>query len=153
MAHLSAEEREKGVITASAGNHAQGVAFSGQRLHVRTLIVMPATTPEIKVNACRARGAEVVLHGDSYSDAEAHAYTLQAELGLTFIHPYDDPLVIAGQGTIGLEISQQLRADQYRVFVPVGGGGLIAGIAETFYVPLAPHNRTRCTRACWQASA
>ena len=129
MAHLSAEERAAGVITASAGNHAQGVAFSGQKLGVRTLIVMPATTPEIKVNACRARGAEVVLHGDSYSDAEAHAFGLQAELGLTFIHPYDDPLVIAGQGTIGLEISQQLRADEYRVFVPVGGGGLIAGIA------------------------
>jgi threonine dehydratase len=81
------------------------------------------------VNACRARGAEVVLHGDSYSDAEALAYRLQAERGLTFIHPYDDPLVIAGQGTIGLEISQQLRAERYRVFVPVGGGGLIAGIA------------------------
>jgi threonine dehydratase len=129
MAHLSAEERARGVITASAGNHAQGVAFSGNKLGVRTLIVMPATTPEIKVNACRARGAEVVLHGDSYSDAEALAYRLQAERGLTFIHPYDDPLVIAGQGTIGLEISQQLRAERYRVFVPVGGGGLIAGIA------------------------
>jgi threonine dehydratase len=129
MAQLSPEERARGVITASAGNHAQGVAFSGQKLGVRTLIVMPATTPEIKVNACRARGAEVVLHGDSYSDAEALAYQIQAERGLTFIHPYDDPLVIAGQGTIGLEISQQLRAEQFRVFAPVGGGGLIAGIA------------------------
>lgn len=96
---------------------------------MRTLIVMPATTPEIKVAACRRRNAEVVLYGDSYSDAEAHAYRLQQELGLTFIHPYDDPLVIAGQGTIGLEISQQMRAERYRVFVPVGGGGLIAGIA------------------------
>ncbi|MBP1465976.1 threonine ammonia-lyase, biosynthetic [Candidatus Chloroploca sp. M-50] len=129
MAHLSPAERERGVITASAGNHAQGVAFSGQHLDVRTVIVMPVTTPEIKIQACRARGAEVVLHGDSYSDAEAHAYLLQAELGLTFIHPYDDPLVIAGQGTIGLEISQQMRAENYYVFVPIGGGGLAAGIA------------------------
>lgn len=129
MAHLTPEERERGVITASAGNHAQGVAFSGQRLGIRTVIVMPVTTPEIKVAACRARGAEVILHGDSYSDAEAHAYALQANLGLTFIHPYDDPLVIAGQGTVGLEISQQMRAERYRVFVPIGGGGLAAGIA------------------------
>jgi threonine dehydratase len=129
MAHTTPEERACGVITASAGNHAQGVAFSGQQLGLRTVIVMPVTTPEIKVNACRARGAEVLLFGDSYSDAEAHAYTLQSELGLTFIHPYDDPLVIAGQGTIGLELSQQMRADSYRVFVPIGGGGLIAGIA------------------------
>lgn len=129
MAHLTGQERQRGVITASAGNHAQGVAFSGQKLGIRTVIVMPVTTPEIKVHACRARGAEVVLHGDSYSDAEAHAYCLQAESRLVFIHPYDDPLVIAGQGTIGLEISQQMRQEQYRVFVPVGGGGLIAGIA------------------------
>ena len=129
MAHLSPEERQRGVITASAGNHAQGVAYSGQHMGVHAVIVMPATTPEIKVNACRARGAEVVLHGDSYSDAEAHAYALQAQSGLTFIHPYDDPLVIAGQGTIGLEISQQMRAERYRVFVPIGGGGLAAGIA------------------------
>lgn len=129
MALLSAEERARGVITASAGNHAQGVAFSGQRLGVRAVIVMPLTTPEIKVSACRARGAEVVLYGDSYSDAEAHAYRLQANLGLTFIHPYDDPLVIAGQGTIGLEISQQMSRDSYYVFVPIGGGGLAAGIA------------------------
>jgi threonine dehydratase len=129
MAHLSDAERQRGVITASAGNHAQGVAFSGQRLGVRTVIVMPATTPEIKVLACRARDAEVVLYGDSYSDAEAHAYALQADLGLTFIHPYDDPLVIAGQGTVGLELSQQMRSSVYHVFVPIGGGGLIAGIA------------------------
>jgi threonine dehydratase len=129
MAKLTQEERERGVIAASAGNHAQGVAFSGQQLGIRTLIVMPVTTPEIKVNACRARGAEVVLYGDSFSDAEAHARQLQQELGLTFIHPYDDPLVIAGQGTIGLELSQQVRSERYRVFVPIGGGGLIAGIA------------------------
>jgi threonine dehydratase len=129
MAHLTHTERERGVITASAGNHAQGVAFSGQKLGVRTMIVMPVTTPAIKVHACRERGAEIVLHGDSYSDAEAHAYRLQEELGLTFVHPYDDPLVIAGQGTIGLELSQQMRATGYHVFVPIGGGGLIAGIA------------------------
>ncbi|EFO80187.1 threonine dehydratase [Oscillochloris trichoides DG-6] len=129
MAHMSDTERERAVITASAGNHAQGVAYAGQHLGLRTVIVMPATTPEIKVNACRARGAEVVLHGDSYSDAEAHAYRLQAENGMTFVHPYDDPLVIAGQGTIGLEISQQIPTRSYKVFVPVGGGGLIAGIA------------------------
>lgn len=129
MAHLTPAERARGVITASAGNHAQGVAFSGQKLGVRTMIVMPRTTPTIKVQACHARGAEIVLHGDSYSDAEAHAYSLQRELGLTFVHPYDDPLVIAGQGTIGLELSQQVRTTRYYVFVPVGGGGLIAGIA------------------------
>ncbi len=129
MAHLAPHERQTGVITASAGNHAQGVAFSGQKLGVRTVIVMPVTTPGIKVNACRERGAEVILFGDSYSDAEAHAYQLQQQLGLTFVHPYDDPLVIAGQGTIGLELSQQVRAPRYHVFVPIGGGGLIAGIA------------------------
>jgi threonine dehydratase len=129
MASLSQDERARGVITASAGNHAQGVAYSGQQLGVRTVIVMPVTTPEIKVRACRARGAEVVLHGDSYSDAEAHAYILQGDLGLTFIHPYDDPLVIAGQGTIGLELSRQVRDERFSVFVPIGGGGLIAGIA------------------------
>jgi threonine dehydratase len=129
MAQLSAEERSRGVITASAGNHAQGVAYSGKVLGVRTVIVMPATTPDIKVNACRAQGAEVVLFGDSYSDAEAHAFALQSQLGLTFVHPFDDPFVIAGQGTVGLEISQQTRAENYRVFVPIGGGGLAAGIA------------------------
>ena len=129
MAHLTPEERAQGVITASAGNHAQGVAFAGQQLGVRTVIVMPVTTPEIKVNACRARGAEVLLFGDSYSDAEAHAYALQQQLQLTFVHPYDDPLVIAGQGTIGLELTRQLPGADYTVFVPIGGGGLIAGIA------------------------
>lgn len=129
MAQLTPAERERGVITASAGNHAQGVAFSGEKLGIRTVIVMPQTTPTIKVQACRARGAEIVLYGDSYSDAEAHAYDLQRALGLTFVHPYDDPLVIAGQGTIGLELSQQVRSERYHVFVPIGGGGLIAGIA------------------------
>ena len=129
MAALSPAERERGVICASAGNHAQGVAFSAQKLGVRAVIVMPATTPEIKVNACRARGAEVMLHGDSYSDAAEEAERLQRELGLTFVHPYDDPHVIAGQGTVGLELLRQVQAEGYTVFVPVGGGGLIAGVA------------------------
>lgn len=137
MAHLTEQERQRGVITASAGNHAQGVAFSGQTLGVRTVIVMPVTTPAIKVNAVRSRGAEVILHGDSYSDAEAHAYRLQAERGLVFVHPYDDPLVIAGQGTIGLELARQMSQTPYHVFVPVGGGGLIAGIA-VFLKSLSP---------------
>jgi threonine dehydratase len=140
MAHLSDAERERGVIAASAGNHAQGVAFSGQRLGVRTVIVMPVTTPSIKVQACRERGAEIVLHGDSYSDAEAHAFMLRDERGLTFVHPYDDPLVIAGQGTIGLELSRQVHSPRYDVFVPVGGGGLIAGIA-VFLKSIAPDIR------------
>jgi threonine dehydratase len=132
MAQLSAEERERGVICASAGNHAQGVAFSAQKLGVRAVIVMPATTPDIKVNACRARGADVRLHGDSYSDAADYAEKLQLELGLTYVHPYDDPAVIAGQGTVGLELLRQVpnsQGEPYTVFIPVGGGGLIAGVA------------------------
>jgi threonine dehydratase len=129
MAHLTEDERAHGVITASAGNHSQGVAFSARRLGVRAVIVMPQTTPSIKVDAVRDMGAEVVLIGDSYADAQAHCETLIAQTGLTFIHPFDDPLVIAGQGTIADEI---LRHGQHRtsaIFVPVGGGGLIAGIA------------------------
>src|SRR5262245_16097422 len=129
MAHLSAEERARGVITASAGNHSQGVAFSARKLGIRAVIVMPQTTPSIKVDAVRRMGAEVILSGDTYADAKAHCDTLVAETGLTFIHPFDDPLVIAGQGTIADEI---LRHGQNRIaaiFVPVGGGGLIAGIA------------------------
>jgi threonine dehydratase len=140
MAGLSESQRERGVITASAGNHAQGVAFSAQKLGLHALIVMPATTPEIKVRACRERGAEVVLHGDSFSDAEAHAYQLQKERGMTFVHPYDDPDVIAGQGTVGLELLSQVPGDDYTVFVPVGGGGLIAGVA-TFLKALRPNVR------------
>lgn len=130
MAQLTPEERSRGVICASAGNHAQGVAFAAERLGVRAVIVMPATTPEIKVGACRARGAEVVLFGDSFSDAETHAFALQRELGLTFVHPYDDPLVLAGQGTVALELLRQVEVPgPLTVFVPVGGGGLIAGVA------------------------
>ncbi|ULH14731.1 threonine ammonia-lyase, biosynthetic [Deinococcus sp. KNUC1210] len=140
MSQLSTEERARGVICASAGNHAQGVAFSAQRLGVRAVIVMPATTPDIKVNACRARGADVVLHGDSYSDAAEYAESLQRELGLTYVHPYDDPAVIAGQGTVGLELLRQVQQDDYTVFVPVGGGGLIAGIAA-FLKTLKPNLR------------
>jgi threonine dehydratase len=129
IAHLSPEERAAGIVTASAGNHAQGVAYSAAKLGLRALIVMPVTTPDIKVRAVRARGGEVVLHGDSYSDAEAHAWGLQRECGFTFVHPYDDPLVIAGQGTVGLEILRQAPRRGLTVFVPVGGGGLIAGVA------------------------
>jgi threonine dehydratase len=130
IAHLSAEELSRGVICASAGNHAQGVAYSAQKLGIRAVIVMPATTPSIKVEACRARGAEVVLHGDSYSDAEALANELVATGGMTLVHPYDDPLVIAGQGTIGAEIATQLPMHDYTVFIPIGGGGLIAGVGS-----------------------
>ncbi len=126
---LSVDERARGVITASAGNHAQGVAYAAQQLGIRAVIVMPVTTPSIKVRACEKRGAEVILYGDSYSDAETYARLLEQKNGMVFIHPYDDPLVIAGQGTIGLELSTQLADDSYTVFVPVGGGGLIAGIA------------------------
>src|SRR5581483_7892821 len=103
IAHLTADERARGIITASAGNHAQGVAFSARKLGVRAVIVMPQTTPSIKVDAVRAMGAEVVLSGDSYADAKAHCDTLVAGTGMTFIPPFDDPLVIAGQGTVGAE--------------------------------------------------
>jgi len=129
MAGLSPQRLAKGVITASAGNHAQGVALAAQRLRCRAVIVMPVTTPGIKVDAVAARGAEVVLSGDSYSDAYTHAVRLKRKLGLTFIHPYDDPEVIAGQGTIGKEILQQHPEPIDAIFVPVGGGGLISGVA------------------------
>ena len=129
MANLSAEERARGVICASAGNHAQGVALSARKLGCRAVIVMPVTTPTLKVDAVRARGGEVVLQGDSFSDAYQHALKLQAEQGLTFVHPFDDPDVIAGQGTIAMEILRQHRAPVDAIFVAIGGGGLIAGIA------------------------
>jgi len=128
MAHLSPEQLARGVITASAGNHAQGVALSAQRLGCRAVIVMPVTTPRVKVDAVDARGAEVVLHGDSYTDAYAHALTLQQRDGLTFVHPFDDPYVIAGQGTIGMEILRQHTGPIDAIFVAIGGGGLAAGI-------------------------
>ncbi len=128
MAHLSASALKRGVITASAGNHAQGVALAAQRLGCKAAIVMPVTTPQIKINAVAARGAEVVLAGDSYDEAYRHALELEKKRRLTFVHPYDDPEVIAGQGTIGMEILRQHTKPIHALFVPVGGGGLIAGI-------------------------
>ncbi len=129
MANLSPAERAKGVIAASAGNHAQGVALAAQRLGCRATIVMPVTTPHIKIAAVEARGASVVLHGDSYSDAYDESQRLQKKSGATFVHPYDDPDVIAGQGTIGMEILRQCQGPLDAIFVAIGGGGLISGIA------------------------
>jgi threonine dehydratase len=140
MAHLSAEQLKKGVICASAGNHAQGVALSARKLGARAVIVMPTTTPQLKVDAVRGFGGEVVLFGESYSDAYTHAAVLEKQQGLCFVHPFDDPDVIAGQGTIAMEILHQLqglgqgegfgnnRLDA--VFVAIGGGGLISGVAN-----------------------
>jgi threonine dehydratase len=129
MAHLPASKLARGVICASAGNHAQGVALAAQRLGCKAVIVMPVTTPRIKVSAVAARGAAVELHGDSYHEASLFAKALARKRGLTFVHPYDDPLVIAGQGTIAMEILRQHPKPLDAIFVPVGGGGLIAGIA------------------------
>ena len=128
MAHLSAAQRRRGVITASAGNHAQGVALAAQRLGCSATIVMPATTPQIKTAAVAARGARVVLFGDSYDDAYARSLQIARKRKLTFVHPYDDPDVIAGQGTIGMEILRQHAGPIDAIFVAVGGGGLISGI-------------------------
>ena len=130
MAQLSAAERARGVITASAGNHAQGVALAAQRLSCKATIVMPITTPSIKIQAVEARGAKVVLHGDTFSDAYAHALKLQKSQRATFVHPYDDPDVIAGQGTVAVEILRQWQAPIDAIFVAIGGGGLISGIAS-----------------------
>ena len=133
MVHLSAEERARGVICASAGNHAQGVALAARRLGCRAVIVMPVTAPALKVEAVRNLGGEVVLVGEGFSDAAAHAVKMQVEEGLTFVHPFDDPYVIAGQGTIGMEILRQYQpSDGTRpdaIFVQIGGGGLAAGVA------------------------
>ena len=129
IAQLPADARRRGVICASAGNHAQGVAYSARALGVRALVVMPRTTPEIKVRAVREMGAEVELTGDDYAAAERHALELSAEHGLELVHPFDDPLVMAGQGTIADEVRRQCHGRFDAVFVPVGGGGLIAGIA------------------------
>ena len=128
MAGLPRRRLARGVIAASAGNHAQGVALAAARLGCRALIVMPVTTPRIKVDAVAARGARVLLHGDSYAEAYERAMELKKQRGLVFVHPYDDPEVIAGQGTIGMEILRQ-HPDPHAIFVPVGGGGLISGIA------------------------
>ncbi len=129
IAHLTAAEKSRGIIAASAGNHAQGVAFAARKLGLKAIIVMPQTTPQIKVDAVKAMGAEVVLIGDSYADAQAHCDQLITETGMTFVHPFDDPLVIAGQGTVGAEILRHSQDSLSAVFVPVGGGGLISGIA------------------------
>jgi threonine dehydratase len=129
MAKLTPVQLKRGVIAASAGNHAQGVALSAQRLGCKAIIVMPVTTPQIKVEAVASRGAKIILHGDSYSDAYLHALELEQKLKLTFVHPYDDPDVIAGQGTIGMEILRQYSQPIHAIFAPIGGGGLIAGVA------------------------
>jgi threonine dehydratase len=129
MIGLPQESLQRGVICASAGNHAQGVALSAKRLGVRAVIVMPVTTPKLKVDAVHALGGEVVLHGDSYSDAYGHAAELEKAEGLTFIHPFDDPEVIAGQGTVAMEILRQHQGPIDAVFVAIGGGGLISGVA------------------------
>ena len=130
MAHLTPEQLKKGVICASAGNHAQGVALGAHKLGCRAVIVMPTTTPRVKIDAVKALGGEVVLFGDSYSDAYAHALTLQKKQGLTFVHPFDDPEVIAGQGTIAMEMLRQHQGPLDAVFVAIGGGGLISGVAS-----------------------
>ncbi|HYQ04229.1 MAG TPA: threonine ammonia-lyase, biosynthetic [Polyangiaceae bacterium] len=129
MMRLSAEERKRGVIAASAGNHAQGVALAARRLGCPATIVMPITTPELKVDAVRALGGQIVLAGTSYSDAYERARELIAEQGSVFVHPFDDPDVIAGQGTVGMEILRQHQGPIDAVFVPIGGGGLISGVA------------------------
>ncbi|CAJ2800976.1 threonine dehydratase [Burkholderia pseudomallei] len=132
MAHIPADALARGVITASAGNHAQGVAFSAARMNVKAVIVVPVTTPQVKVDAVRAHGGptvEVIQAGESYSDAYAHAVKVQAERGLTFVHPFDDPYVIAGQGTVAMEILRQHQGPIHAIFVPIGGGGLAAGVA------------------------
>ncbi len=129
VARLTQAEKDRGVIAASAGNHAQGLALSAKKLGIKAIIVMPKTTPDIKVQAVRARGARVVLHGEAFPEALAHCLKLVEEKGYTFVHPYDDPEVIAGQGTVAMEILRQQAGQLDAIFVPVGGGGLIAGIA------------------------
>jgi threonine dehydratase len=129
LAHLSDAERARGVVTASAGNHAQGLALAAKKMGVKATIVMPRTTPEIKVEGVRSRGGKVVLHGDSFPEALAYSLKLVDEKGYVYVHPYDDPDTIAGQGTVAMEILRQHPAPLDAIFVPVGGGGLIAGIA------------------------
>ena len=138
IAHLSDEECSRGVIAASAGNHAQGVALGAQRRGIKAVIVMPRTTPPIKVAAVRSLGARTILHGDSYDEAYAHASLQSDERGMVLIHPFDDPLVIAGQGTVGMEILRQYAGTPDAIFVPVGGGGLVAGVGA-YVKQLKPH--------------
>jgi threonine dehydratase len=157
---LSEADKARGVIAASAGNHAQGVALAAQRLNIRACIVMPTTTPRIKVDAVRALGAEIVLIGDSYDDALAHAKQIEQNEGLTFVHPYDDPDVIAGQGTVAMEILRQHRGHIDAIFVPVGGGGLLGGIAayvkhlypDVKVIGVEPHDAA-CLRAALDAGS
>lgn len=129
MVSLPEAARQRGVIAASAGNHAQGVALAAKKLKIKAIIVMPVTTPEIKIRAVQSHGAEAVLFGDAYDDAYEYALTLARSKNLTFVHPYDDVDVIAGQGTVGMEILRQHSSPIDAIFVPVGGGGLIAGVA------------------------
>ncbi|MDG9886491.1 threonine ammonia-lyase, biosynthetic [Pseudomonas putida CSV86] len=129
LAQLSEQERARGVVTASAGNHAQGLALAAREMGVKATIVMPRTTPEIKVEGVRSRGGKVVLHGDSFPEALAYSLKLVEEKGFVYVHPYDDPHTIAGQGTVAMEILRQHPGRLDAIFVPVGGGGLIAGIA------------------------
>jgi threonine dehydratase len=155
MAALPSPALKRGVIAASAGNHAQGVALAAQRLGCHAAIVMPVTTPRIKIDAVAARGAEVVLMGDSYDEAYRHAKQLERRRKLTFVHPYDDPDVIAGQGTVGMEILRQCRQTVAALFVPIGGGGLIGGIAsyvkrlrpETVVVGVEPKDADAMSRS------
>ena len=130
IAHLSPDQLARGVICASAGNHAQGVALSARKLGTKAMVVMPVTTPKVKVEAVQALGGTVVLQGESYSDAYQHALKLQTEQDLVFVHPFDDPDVIAGQGTIGMEILRQHQGPIDAAFVAIGGGGLISGVAS-----------------------
>jgi len=129
LVQLTKEQKARGVITASAGNHAQGVALAARELGIAATIVMPATTPELKVLGVRSRGAEALLHGESFPFALAHALQLAEQTGCTFVSPFDDPEVIAGQGTVAMEILRQHQGSLDAIFIPVGGGGLIAGIA------------------------
>ena len=130
MANLPLAQLKKGVICASAGNHAQGVAMSAQKLGTSAVSVMPTTTPQLKIDAVQALGGDVVLFGDSYSDAYTHASALGKKRGLSFVHPFDDPDVIAGQGTIAMEMLRQHPGPLHAVFIAIGGGGLISGMAN-----------------------
>ena len=129
MSKLTPKQRNQGVVAATAGNHAQGLALAANRMEVKATIVMPRTTPLIKVDAVRNYGAKVVLHGDSFEEAAAHAMRMVEEKNMIYVHPFDDPDVIAGQGTVGMEIVRQHQQPLDALFVPVGGGGLIAGVA------------------------
>ncbi|MDB4988843.1 MAG: threonine dehydratase, partial [Myxococcaceae bacterium] len=158
MSLLTAEARARGVICASAGNHAQGVALAAQKLGIRAVIVMPTTTPAIKVDAVRARGGETVIIGDSFDDAYLHAKKLELEQGLTFVHPFDDPDVIAGQATVAMEILRQHSGPIEAIFIPCGGGGLLAGMAvyikhlypQIKVIGVEPHDAA-CLRAALDA--